>query len=140
MLYVATVHYRSPRWIEIQTSHLREHIKEPLQIWSSLEHIDPRWVQTIRVVDRGLRSHEFVGAGDVLRVLPGSSKAALWVPDQTFVSAGAPLQPGDSYAAEVYAARPSDAPQQATAPASDGAFPRLAINNPFFEASPAKRK
>jgi len=41
VLYVATVHYGSPRWIEIQTSHLRDHIKAPLQIWSSLEHIDP---------------------------------------------------------------------------------------------------
>jgi hypothetical protein len=36
--------------------------------------------------------------------------------------------------------RPNDPPQQATAPASDEAFPRLALNNPFFEASPAKRK
>jgi hypothetical protein len=41
VLHVATVHYRSPRWIEIQTSHLREHIGVPFQTWSSLEHIDP---------------------------------------------------------------------------------------------------
>lgn len=40
MLYVATVHYRSPRWIEIQTDHLRRHISVPYQTWSSLEHID----------------------------------------------------------------------------------------------------
>jgi hypothetical protein len=37
------VHFRSPRWIEIQTKHLREHIKVPLEIWSSLEHIDPSY-------------------------------------------------------------------------------------------------
>jgi hypothetical protein len=43
MLYVATVHYRSPQWIEIQTRHLREQIAEPLQIWSSLEGIDPSY-------------------------------------------------------------------------------------------------
>jgi hypothetical protein len=41
VLYVATVHYKSPRWIEIQTQRLRRHIHVPMQIWSSLEHIDP---------------------------------------------------------------------------------------------------
>jgi hypothetical protein len=39
MLYIATVHYGSPRWIEIQTRHLREHISVPYQTWSSLEGI-----------------------------------------------------------------------------------------------------
>jgi 3'-5' exoribonuclease len=53
------------------------------------------------------------------------------------VTAPEPVEPP---AAPASPARPNDAPQQATAPASDGAFPRLAINNPFFEASPAKRK
>jgi hypothetical protein len=42
-LYVATVHYRSPAWIEIQTRHLREHVSEPMQIWTSLEGIDPAY-------------------------------------------------------------------------------------------------
>ena len=41
MLHVITVHYRSPRWIEIQTRHLREHISVPFQTWTSLERIDP---------------------------------------------------------------------------------------------------
>jgi hypothetical protein len=40
VLFVATVHYRSPRWVEIQTRHLREHLSDPYQIWTSLEHID----------------------------------------------------------------------------------------------------
>jgi hypothetical protein len=40
VLYIATVHYRSPRWIEIQTSHLRKHISVPFQTWTSLERID----------------------------------------------------------------------------------------------------
>ncbi|MGA2319344.1 MAG: hypothetical protein ABSG95_01200 [Solirubrobacteraceae bacterium] len=40
MLYIATVHYRSPRWIEIQTRYLREHISVPYQTWTSLEGID----------------------------------------------------------------------------------------------------
>lgn len=43
MLHIATVHYRSPRWIEIQTAHLRTHIKIPFQTWTSLEKIDPSW-------------------------------------------------------------------------------------------------
>jgi hypothetical protein len=43
MLYVATVHYRSPRWIEIQTRHLREHLSVAYQTWTSLEGIDPAY-------------------------------------------------------------------------------------------------
>jgi transglutaminase-like putative cysteine protease len=75
----------------------------------SQQRPNPRWVQTVRVVDRGLRSTEFVAAGDTLRILPGATKAALWVPDQTYVTASDQLTPGDSYAAVVYAPRPSDA-------------------------------
>jgi hypothetical protein len=53
MLYVATVHYRSPRWIEIQTRYLREHIRVPYQTWSSLEHIDPAYgVHFDRIIDQ----------------------------------------------------------------------------------------
>lgn len=40
MLYIASVHYMSPRWIEIQTRYLREHISVDYQIWTSLEGID----------------------------------------------------------------------------------------------------
>jgi hypothetical protein len=43
MLHIATVHYRSPRWIEIQTRYLRENISVPYQVWTSLEHIDPSY-------------------------------------------------------------------------------------------------
>lgn len=43
MLYIATVHYRSPQWIEIQTRYLREHIAVPYQTWTSLEGIDPAY-------------------------------------------------------------------------------------------------
>ena len=43
MLHIATVHYESPRWIEIQARHLREHISVPYQTWSSLQHIDPSY-------------------------------------------------------------------------------------------------
>jgi hypothetical protein len=53
MLYVATVHYRSARWIEIQTRDLRESISVPLQIWSSLEHIDPSYGRFFdRIIDQ----------------------------------------------------------------------------------------
>jgi hypothetical protein len=43
MLHVATVHFRSPRWIEIQTAHLRRHLSVPFQTWTSLEGIDPAY-------------------------------------------------------------------------------------------------
>ena len=53
MLYIATVHYRSPRWIEIQARYLREHIQVPFQTWSSLEGIDPSYaVHFDRVVEQ----------------------------------------------------------------------------------------
>ena len=45
MLFVATVHYRSAGWVEIQTRHLREHIKVPYQTWTSLEGIDPSYAR-----------------------------------------------------------------------------------------------
>lgn len=45
MLHVATVHFRSPRWIEIQTRHLREHLPVPHRIWTSLEGIDPAYAR-----------------------------------------------------------------------------------------------
>lgn len=40
MLHIATVHYQTPRWIDIQARYLRENISVPYQTWSSLEGID----------------------------------------------------------------------------------------------------
>jgi transglutaminase-like putative cysteine protease len=70
--------------------------------------INRRWLQTISVIDRGLRSQQFVGAGVVQDILPRSSRLALPQPDGTFVTANKPLRPGDSYQALVYTPTPSD--------------------------------
>jgi len=43
VLYIATVHYQSPQWIEIQTGYLREHLSVPYQTWTSLQGIDPSY-------------------------------------------------------------------------------------------------
>jgi hypothetical protein len=58
VLHVATVHYGSPRWIEIQTRYLREHIPVPYLTWTSLEKIDPAYgVHFDRVIEqRGLHA------------------------------------------------------------------------------------
>jgi hypothetical protein len=58
VLHVATVHYASPRWIEIQTSYLREHISVPYRTWTSLEKIDPAYaIHFDRVIEqRGLHA------------------------------------------------------------------------------------
>jgi hypothetical protein len=69
---------------------------------------NPKWVQRIDVVDRGLRTTEFVGAGDTQRILPGASRPPFPQPDGTYVTAGKALQPGDSYQAIVYFPRPTD--------------------------------
>jgi hypothetical protein len=53
VLYIATVHYGSPRWIEIQARHLRQHISVPYQAWSSLQAIDPSYaVHFDRVINQ----------------------------------------------------------------------------------------
>jgi hypothetical protein len=43
VLHIATVHYGSPQWIEIQARYLREHISVPYRTWTSLERIDPSY-------------------------------------------------------------------------------------------------
>jgi hypothetical protein len=53
LLYIATAHYASPRWIEIQTSYLREHLAVPYQTWASIEAIDPSYASYFdRVLDQ----------------------------------------------------------------------------------------
>jgi hypothetical protein len=48
--------------------------------------LNPRWLQKIDVVDRGLRSTQFVGAGTIEDILPGASRLALPQSDGTFVT------------------------------------------------------
>jgi hypothetical protein len=43
VLHIATVHYGSPLWVEIQTRYLREHVSVPYQTWASLQRIDPSY-------------------------------------------------------------------------------------------------
>jgi hypothetical protein len=43
VLHIATVHYGSPQWVEIQTRQLRENIIVPYETWTSLEKIDPSY-------------------------------------------------------------------------------------------------
>lgn len=38
-VHVATAHFRSPRWIEIQVEHLRRNVQQPLVIWGSIQGI-----------------------------------------------------------------------------------------------------
>jgi hypothetical protein len=58
MLHIATVHYGSPQWVEIQTRYLREHVSVPYRTWTSLELIDPSYaVHFDRVIEhRGRHS------------------------------------------------------------------------------------
>jgi protein-glutamine gamma-glutamyltransferase len=72
------------------------------------DNLNRRWFQTVKVVDRGLRSHEFIGAGVTLSILPGASRIALPRSNGTYVTGSSALRPGDSYQAQVYVPRPSD--------------------------------
>jgi hypothetical protein len=58
LLHVATAHYRSPRWVEIQTRHLREHLLDvPYRTWASLEGIDASYGRCFDRVVEQLGSH-----------------------------------------------------------------------------------
>jgi len=50
VLYIATVHYKSPRWIDIQARQLREHLSVPYQTWTSLEGIPRSYSDRFDVV------------------------------------------------------------------------------------------
>jgi hypothetical protein len=53
VLHIATVHYASPLWVEIQTRYLREHIKVPYETWASIQGIDPSYSGYFdRVIDQ----------------------------------------------------------------------------------------
>jgi hypothetical protein len=53
VLHIATVHYGSPRWIEIQKRYLREHISVEYRTWTSLNLIDPSYsVHFDHVIDQ----------------------------------------------------------------------------------------
>lgn len=43
MLHIATVHFKSPRWIEIQKRYLERYISVPYTTWTSLQGIDPSY-------------------------------------------------------------------------------------------------
>jgi hypothetical protein len=85
MLYIASVHYMSPRWIEIQSRYLREHISVEYQTWTSLEGIDPAYGRHFdRVLEqRGLHASKLnnlaleisqeASEGDLLMFLDGDA-------------------------------------------------------------------
>ncbi len=58
MLHIATVHYLSPRWIEIQTRYLRRHMSAPYMTWASLELIDPSYERFFDKVFDLARGHQ----------------------------------------------------------------------------------
>jgi hypothetical protein len=51
------VHFGSPRWIEVQTRYLREHVRVPYKTWTSLQHIDPSYSRYFDVVIEQQGSH-----------------------------------------------------------------------------------
>jgi hypothetical protein len=85
LLHIATAHYRSPRWIAIQTHHLRAHITGPFMTWASLEGIDPAYGTRFDRVIEQLGSHAGklnnlaseialeADAGDLLMFLDGDA-------------------------------------------------------------------
>jgi hypothetical protein len=59
VLYVVTVHFESPRWIEVQRRYLDRHLPRPFEVWTSLQNIDPSYESRFeRVFDqKGRNNH-----------------------------------------------------------------------------------
>ena len=58
MIHVATVHYRSDQWIDVQTTFLRRYLRHPYQIWANLEGVEQHAAQFDHVVP-ALGRHEY---------------------------------------------------------------------------------
>lgn len=57
MLHIATVHFGTPSWIEIQARELRRHLEVPYRTWTSLEEIDPSYEEHFDRVVQQRGSH-----------------------------------------------------------------------------------
>jgi hypothetical protein len=51
------VHFGSPRWIDVQTRYIREHIRAPYKTWTSLQQIDPSYSRYFDFVIEQQGSH-----------------------------------------------------------------------------------
>jgi transglutaminase-like putative cysteine protease len=69
---------------------------------------DPRWVRTLRVTIRNLRTTQFVSAGTTLRIWRSPREVIAGAPG-SFVTPGRPLVRGHAYLARVYDPRPTGA-------------------------------
>ena len=87
------------------------------------------WVETIKVVDRGVRSRLFVGAGHMLRVLPGGP-GAVSVEPGTFQTIRGPLTPGLELPGDRVRAAPDRPPAAHRRDALSGLHRRLPRHAP----------
>ncbi len=58
MLYVATVHFQSPKWIDVQLDYLRRNISEPFRTVAVLNEIDPAFEARFDTVLKAKGPHE----------------------------------------------------------------------------------
>ncbi len=58
MLYIATVHYKTPKWIDIQQGYLRRNIVEPYELFGSLELIPSSYAPNFDTVINAQGAHE----------------------------------------------------------------------------------
>lgn len=57
MIYVATVHYKSDKWIDLQLDYLRRHLREPYRVVSCLEDIAEEQEQKFYKVVPAIGAH-----------------------------------------------------------------------------------
>ncbi|HSD78974.1 MAG TPA: transglutaminaseTgpA domain-containing protein [Solirubrobacteraceae bacterium] len=89
---------------------------------SEFSRSHPQWYQTVRVVVRGMRTRQFIGAGTTLAILPPAPDALRELPGTFVVASGGTLKRGSSYQARVYTPKPTESDMRA----AGTAYPDLA--------------
>src|SRR5947208_8148414 len=49
MIHIATVHWMSDRWIDLQLDHLRRNMDRPYRVYADLEGVDPQHAERFDV-------------------------------------------------------------------------------------------
>jgi hypothetical protein len=58
VIYIATAHHLSSKWIRPQTDYLRRHLSEPYRVFASCEGIDQEWFEYFDEVVPSIGHHE----------------------------------------------------------------------------------
>jgi hypothetical protein len=111
MLHIATAHFSTPRWIDIQARYLRKHLSVPYLTWGSIAQIDPRFADRFdRVIEQKGPEADKLNhlAVEIEREADPADLLLFLAPDAFPIADLQPLFAEGSGAAPLLAARRSD--------------------------------